>query len=127
MIEGAFRFMQHDHFFTESSLGGTEMKDRFRFAAPLPILGRLAEVLILRRYMADLLRSRNLILKQVAESDRWQEFLWYQLEGLSLRYGRAPVRRRSTARHGTARHGTARHGTARHGTARHGTARHGTD
>jgi hypothetical protein len=32
------------------------MKDLFRVAAPLPILGPLAEVFFLRRYMLALLR-----------------------------------------------------------------------
>jgi ligand-binding SRPBCC domain-containing protein len=44
MVHGPFRFMQHDHFFRPLSSEQTEMKDVFRFAAPLPILGRLAEV-----------------------------------------------------------------------------------
>jgi hypothetical protein len=75
MIEGPFRFMQHDHFFSSLSEGLTEMRDRFTFAAPTPILGYLAERLFLRRYMEDLLRNRNSVLKTIAESDRWQEFL----------------------------------------------------
>jgi ligand-binding SRPBCC domain-containing protein len=75
MIEGAFQFMQHDHFFAELSPSRTEMRDTFRFAAPLPVLGRIAEQLFLKRYMDGFLRHRNEILKQVAESDQWQEFL----------------------------------------------------
>lgn len=75
MIEGAFRSMQHDHFFKELSPGRTEMKDRFVFAAPLPILGLIAEKLVLRRYMHNLLTHRNDILKQVAESDQWKALL----------------------------------------------------
>jgi hypothetical protein len=51
------------------------MRDRFIFAAPVPVLGRLAESLFLRRYMKDLLRKRNEVIKQVAESDRWAKFL----------------------------------------------------
>ena len=50
MIHGIFQFMKHDHFFRPLSGGETEMKDVFRFAAPLPVLGRCAEVLFLRRY-----------------------------------------------------------------------------
>ena len=75
MIEGAFRSMQHDHFFNPLAPSVTEMKDHFVFAAPIPILGRLAEILILKRYMANLLEHRNLVLKQVAESDRWVDLL----------------------------------------------------
>jgi ligand-binding SRPBCC domain-containing protein len=75
MVEGAFQFMQHDHFFTAISESQTEMRDRFVFAAPLSLLGSVAEQVFLKRYMERLLRRRNEILKQVAESDRWQQFL----------------------------------------------------
>jgi ligand-binding SRPBCC domain-containing protein len=75
MVEGAFTFMQHDHFFSALSETSTEMKDRFRFAAPVPVLGQIAERLFLKGYMERFLRHRNEILKQVAESDRWPDFL----------------------------------------------------
>ncbi len=67
--------MQHDHFFKELSSGETEMKDRFVFSAPLPLVGLVAEKLVLRRYMQDLLTRRNAILKQVAESEQWRKLL----------------------------------------------------
>jgi ligand-binding SRPBCC domain-containing protein len=75
MIEGAFNFMQHDHFFLAVSETSTEMRDRFTFAAPFPLLGQIAERLFLRSYMDRFLRHRNQILKQVAESDSWSDFL----------------------------------------------------
>jgi ligand-binding SRPBCC domain-containing protein len=75
MIEGAFRSMQHDHYFKELSPGETEMRDVFVFAAPLPVLGLIAENLLLRRYMMDLLTERNRILKEIAESSEWGDFL----------------------------------------------------
>jgi ligand-binding SRPBCC domain-containing protein len=75
MIEGAFRFMQHDHFFTSLAESRTEMMDGLVFAAPIPVLGRLAELLFLKRYMEAFLKRRNLILKQLAESDKWPDFL----------------------------------------------------
>ena len=75
MIEGAFRFMQHDHFFRALSPGETEMRDVFRFAAPLPLLGRLAEIGLLRTYMRTLLRERNAVVKEIAESVEWQRYL----------------------------------------------------
>ncbi len=75
MVAGAFRSMQHDHFFTEIAPGITEMRDVLVFAAPLPLLGRLAERLFLRGHMARFLAARNAILKQVAESDGWARYL----------------------------------------------------
>jgi ligand-binding SRPBCC domain-containing protein len=75
MIRGPFRFMRHDHFFRDLPSGETEMKDVFCFAAPFGLLGILAETLVLRRYMRALLRERNLILKQIAESAAWRTYL----------------------------------------------------
>ena len=75
MIEGAFKFMQHDHFFKVLAESKTEMTDRFVFAAPLPVLGIIAERLFLKRYMDHFLRHRNEIVKQVAESHTWRNFL----------------------------------------------------
>jgi hypothetical protein len=51
------------------------MKDVFRFAAPLPILGRLAEAAFLRRYMQALLRERNAVIREIAESSGWMRYL----------------------------------------------------
>ena len=75
MVEGIFRSMQADHYFRTLPSGATEMKDLFRVGAPLPVLGPLAEVLFLRRYMLALLRERNTVIKQIAESNDWQQYL----------------------------------------------------
>jgi ligand-binding SRPBCC domain-containing protein len=79
MRRGAFRSMQHDHYFRElpSPDGSplTEMRDDFRFSAPLGPLGWLAERLILRRYMLNLLNERNAVIRRVAESNAWQQYL----------------------------------------------------
>jgi hypothetical protein len=75
MIEGAFKFMQHDHFFAKMAPNITEMKDHFVFEAPFSVLGLIAETLLLRPYMTNLLSHRNGILKEVAESDRWAVLL----------------------------------------------------
>ena len=68
MIHGAFAFLQHDHFFVAATPNETQMRDVFCFAAPLPLLGRVAEIVVLRRYMRALLRERNSVLKEIAES-----------------------------------------------------------
>jgi len=81
MIRGAFQFMKHDHYFRVLPAGETEMRDVFCFAAPLPVLGRLAEIILLRRYMGDLLQERNIAIRQIAESLDWQKYLPYA-EGL---------------------------------------------
>jgi ligand-binding SRPBCC domain-containing protein len=68
MTQGIFRFMRHEHVFRSLPGNTTEMIDIFSFAAPLPFLGWLAEAAFLRRYMHALLRERNAVLKQIAES-----------------------------------------------------------
>jgi len=75
MAKGIFRSMQADHYFRTLPSGSTEMRDDFRVAAPLPVLGSLAEALFLRRYMLALLRERNAVIKQIAESNDWQRYL----------------------------------------------------
>jgi hypothetical protein len=75
MVEGVFRSMQADHLFRSLPSGTTELKDTFAIAAPLPILGPIAEALFLRRYMIGLNRERNAVIKQLAESDGWQRYL----------------------------------------------------
>jgi len=75
MVDGPFRSMLHDHFFRPVSGGYTEMRDVFCFAAPLPLLGRIAEVLFLRRYMQTLLRERNAAIQQIAESEEWRRYI----------------------------------------------------
>ena len=75
MLRGAFASMQHDHLFCTLPNGATEMRDHFRFAAPLGPLGLLAERLVLARYMRALLTERNAAIKQVAESEDWKLYL----------------------------------------------------
>ena len=67
MQRGAFRSFVHDHFFTPSD-GGTTMRDVLEFPAPFGILGRIAETLVLRRYLERLLRSRAAVIREFAES-----------------------------------------------------------
>ncbi len=75
MLQGIFRSMEHDHYFRALPSGPTEMRDMFQFAAPLPVLGWLAEQLVLRRYMRMLLHERNVAIKQIAESGDWTKYL----------------------------------------------------
>lgn len=75
MVQGIFRSMKHDHLFRSLSPDETEMKDVFCFSAPLGVLGRLAEIVVLRRYMQTLLRERNDVIRQIAESSEWQQYL----------------------------------------------------
>ena len=75
MIRGPFQSMRHDHFFHALSANQTEMRDVFYFAAPLGVLGRLAELAVLERYMRALLRRRNAVIREIAESAGWRQYL----------------------------------------------------
>jgi ligand-binding SRPBCC domain-containing protein len=66
MQRGAFRSFVHDHLFAPEN-GGTRMTDVLVFAAPLGILGRVAEKLVLRRYLERFLRQRASGLKSFLE------------------------------------------------------------
>jgi hypothetical protein len=87
MNKGIFRSMQADHYFrtlpssaTETT-EMTEMTDHFRIASPPPILGLLAEKLFLRRYMLALIRERNAVIKQLAESSDWKFYIPMEAKG----------------------------------------------
>lgn len=74
MLRGAFRRLEHDHYFAPAA-GGTIMRDVFDYAAPLGPLGWVAERLFLHRYMQRFLEARNRELKAVAESNAWAQYV----------------------------------------------------
>jgi ligand-binding SRPBCC domain-containing protein len=67
LVHGAFKSFDHDHFF-EHDQGVTTMKDRFEYKSPLGWLGRLADVLFLKRYMFRLLQTRAEVIRLAAET-----------------------------------------------------------
>lgn len=66
MVSGAFAGFVHDHHFEATEMG-TRMTDIFDYRSPLGLLGRLADVLFLERYMRRLLQGRNEVIRQLAE------------------------------------------------------------
>lgn len=72
MQKGAFKSFSHEHLFTESN-GMTLMTDIFEYQSPFGLLGKLADLLFLKKYMTKLLENRNQVVKEFAESDRWKE------------------------------------------------------
>ncbi len=74
MVRGIFRRLVHDHYF-ESLGSSTRMVDVLDFTAPLGILGRCAERMLLRAYLARFLRSRAAALKRLAESGAWHQYV----------------------------------------------------
>jgi ligand-binding SRPBCC domain-containing protein len=74
MVSGAFRRFDHDHWF-DAVEGGTRVREVFDFDAPLGPLGQVADALFLARYMRRFLETRLAVVKEVAESDRWERYL----------------------------------------------------
>lgn len=62
---GPFKSFWHEHVFSEVD-NGTELRDRIRFEAPLGVLGRFAERVVLGRYMPHLIDVRNAYLVEAA-------------------------------------------------------------
>jgi len=57
-VKGPFRSFRHVHEFHEDP-GGTTMIDRISFRAPFGPIGRVAESLVLARYLRWLIEARN--------------------------------------------------------------------
>lgn len=74
MVNGAFKCFAHEHHF-KAVPSGTLMTDVFTYKSPFGILGRIADVLFLKRYMRRLLEMRNGTIKSVAESNLKWDFL----------------------------------------------------
>lgn len=66
-VRGPFARWWHEHRF-EISGQQTLMLDRIEFEAPLGLLGRIAERVVLERYMEHLIVQRNLWLKRHLEA-----------------------------------------------------------
>lgn len=75
MVTGAFRSLRHVHRFKPITPDQTEMIDELVFKAPMGPLGTIAEKIFLTGYMQRFLEERNHELKQIAESERWKEFV----------------------------------------------------
>jgi hypothetical protein len=66
MVRGAFARLEHDV---------TVMRDTFEFASPLGIWGRMGDAVVMTRYLQVFIAERNAVLKPVAESEEWRQFL----------------------------------------------------
>lgn len=71
MEKGIFKRFRHEHHFTDAG-HQTIMTDIFDYESPLYFLGKLADLLFVKRYMTSLLEKRNLVIKEYAESEKWK-------------------------------------------------------
>ncbi|HJW17873.1 MAG TPA: SRPBCC family protein [Flavisolibacter sp.] len=73
-LEGDFRMMKHEHYFKPAK-NGTIMIDQFRFETKRGWIGKLFSQLYLEKYMTRLLTERNNVIKKIAESNQWKQYL----------------------------------------------------
>jgi ligand-binding SRPBCC domain-containing protein len=74
MLRGRFKRFQHDHNFMEID-GYTLMIDKLRFSMPFGWLGKWVGKHVILPYISRLLKKRLELLKRVAESEEWRQYL----------------------------------------------------
>lgn len=74
MEKGIFKKFRHEHLF-EGNDDSTIMIDVLEFVSPLGFLGILADKLFLKQYLKEFLISRNKVIKDYAESEKWKDVL----------------------------------------------------
>ena len=67
--------VNHDHLFALSG-SKTIMTDIFDYNSPLSFIGRLVDVVFLKKYMTSFFVSRQKLLKKALESDQWKEYIY---------------------------------------------------
>ncbi len=74
MGRGRFSGFQHDHSFVEID-GCTQLSDKVRFSLPFGWVGSQVGRYLIVPYVSGLLRRRMELLKRVAESVEWREYI----------------------------------------------------
>ena len=75
MVSGPFKYFEHVHHFAAMD-DGTRVRDEIRFSAPWGPLGRI----LARRRLAAFLNERSAVIKRVAESNEWRQYLESDME-----------------------------------------------
>ena len=75
MQKGIFKSFRHEHHFKVISEEKTLVIDILVYEAPIRFLGKLADILFLKRYLKDFLSERNKIIKAYAENGEGSAFL----------------------------------------------------
>ncbi|HEY6413255.1 MAG TPA: SRPBCC family protein [Edaphobacter sp.] len=74
MVRGRFKQFQYDHRFSEID-GHTLLVDKLRFSLPLGWPGKMVAKHVIVPHISKLLRRRMMLLKRVAESEAWRDYL----------------------------------------------------
>ena len=75
MIAGRFASFEHDHSFRDAGNGSIILADELRFSMPFGVLGSLVGRFVLVPHIRGLMRRRFALLKRIAETDAWREYL----------------------------------------------------
>ena len=73
-VKGDFVMMKHEHYFKPIE-NGTIMIDQFHFEIKRGAIGKLVNKFYLEKYLTRLLSERNDVIKKVAETNQWKQFL----------------------------------------------------
>ncbi len=75
MIAGRFKTFQHDHAFTENQDASITLADELRFSMPFGPLGWFVGRVVMVPHIRGLLKRRFALLKRIAETEEWREYL----------------------------------------------------
>lgn len=67
MIQGRFKFFKHRHYYEEKN-GVVFMKDVITYTTPYGILGKLLDVVLIKKHMTQFIKNRNQALKNELEA-----------------------------------------------------------
>jgi len=67
MEEGKFKTFKHEHFFEETN-GITTMTDKLQYGTPFGLLGKVFDILFLKKHLTQFLLNRNQVLKAISEN-----------------------------------------------------------
>ncbi len=76
MVKGDFKSFKHEHHFKQVD-NGTIMIDLLEFESPYGMIGQLFNKFYLKGYLEKFLVQRNNIIKEYAETQKWQALLNY--------------------------------------------------
>ena len=74
MVEGDFKRFKHEHHF-KVIVNGILMIDLIEFESPYGALGHLVNKFYLKKYLQQLLETRNAVIKEYAETQKWKAIL----------------------------------------------------
>ena len=74
MVSGDFKAYKHDHHF-KAIENGAIMIDQVDYECPFGFFGRLLDKYYLKKLLEQLLKQRNEVIKEYAETEKWKTIL----------------------------------------------------